>query len=148
MPVHPRDGMQKRAFAALAMKQRIVKNDWSKVVLRVMIEAAQNAGAVFNPIKKEDKELSISSDLMPICLKVLVSAAAIRSGLSLIYLSSSEIDLIAKEYIHCSANWNSIVFDSKRKPYGGTSASETLGFVNRPDENWQRTTYNMDGNKE
>jgi type VI secretion system Hcp family effector len=22
-----------------------------------------------------------------------------------------------------------------------------LSFLNRPDENWQRTTYNMDGNK-
>ncbi|MDK9585474.1 Hcp family type VI secretion system effector [Lelliottia wanjuensis] len=147
MPAHPREGVQKRAFAALAMKKRIVKNDWSKVVLRVMLDAAQDAGAVFKPIKKEDKELSITSDLLPLCSKVMASGAAIRCGLSATHLDPSEIDLLAKEYIHCSANWNSIVLDSARKPYGGASVSETLSFVNRPDENWRRTTYNMDGNK-
>ena len=147
MPVHPRDGMQKRAFAALTMKKRIVKNDWSKVVLRVMIDAAQDAGVVFKPITHEYSELILPSVLSPLSEKAIVSAAAIRSGITANPFTRAEIDIIAQDYIHCSANWNSIVFDSTRKPYGGTSVSEILSFVNRPDQNWQRTIYNMDGNQ-
>ena len=30
---------------------------------------------------------------------------------------------------------------------GGASLSEVTGFVNRPDEYWKRTTYNMDVKK-
>jgi type VI secretion system Hcp family effector len=147
MPVHPRDGMQKRAFAALTMKKRIVKNDWSKVVLRVMIDAAQDGGVEFEPITHEYSELILPSVLSPLSEKAIVSAAAIRSGITANPFTRAEIDIIAQDYIHCSANWNSIVFDSTRKPYGGTSVSEILSFVNRPDQNWQRTIYNMDGNQ-
>ncbi|MCD4560831.1 hypothetical protein [Lelliottia nimipressuralis] len=139
--------MQKRAFAALTMKKRIVKNDWSKVVLRVMIDAAQEAGVVFKPITHEYSELILPSVLSPLSEKAIVSAAAIRSGITANTFTRAEIDIIAQDYIHCSANWNSIVFDSSRKPYGGTSVSEILSFVNRPDQNWQRTIYNMDGNQ-
>ena len=30
---------------------------------------------------------------------------------------------------------------------GGASTAEIIGFLDRPDENWQRTVYNMDGKK-
>ena len=147
MPVHPRDGMQKRAFAALAMKQRIVKNDWSKVVLRVMIEAAQDAGVEFDSIPDDDDALILPDDLLPFSVKALSMGEAIRSQKQSPELSSQEIDHIAQKYIHCSANWNTITLDHRRKPLGGVSISETIGFVNRPDERWIRTIYNMDGNK-
>jgi type VI secretion system Hcp family effector len=147
MPVHHIEGMQKRAFAALTMKQRLVKNDWSKVVLRVMLDAAQEAGVVFNPIKTSDKDLSIATALIPLFSKAIESGKAIRKGGKGILFSSSEIDLLAKEFVHCSANWNSIILDSHRKIYGGMSPSQIIGFVNRPDDNWKRTTYDMDGNK-
>jgi hypothetical protein len=147
MPVHPRDGMQKRAFAALTMKKRIVKNDWSKVVLRVMIDAAQDAGVEFESIDSTKPEYALPVELRPLCDKAITSSKAARLGKSTPSFTVAETDLVAQSYIHCSANWNSIVLDSKRKPYGGTSVSEILSFVNRPDENWQRTTYNMDGNK-
>jgi hypothetical protein len=147
MPAHHIEGMQKRAFAALTMKQRLVKNDWSKVVLRVMLDAAQEAGVVFNPIKTSDKDLSIATALIPLFSKAIESGKAIRKGGKGILFSSSEIDLLAKEFVHCSANWNSIILDSHRKIYGGMSPSQIIGFVNRPDDNWKRTTYDMDGNK-
>jgi hypothetical protein len=38
------------------MKKRIVKNDWSKVVLRVMIDAAQDAGVEFESIDSTKPE--------------------------------------------------------------------------------------------
>lgn len=147
MPAHPKEGMQKRAFAALTMKHRLVKNDWSKVALRVMLDAAQAAGVVFDPITNEYNELLLSSELNALAQKAISSATSVRSGRTSDPFTSADIDLLAQDYIHCSANWNSITFDRKGSAYGGTSASEIIGFVNRPDENWQRTTYNMDGNK-
>ncbi|AVY96816.1 type VI secretion system tube protein Hcp [Lelliottia sp. WB101] len=147
MPAHHIEGMQKRAFAALTMKQRLVKNDWSKVVLRVMLDAAQEAGVVFDPIKTSDKELSFASTLIPLFTKAIESGKAIREGGNGLLLTSSDIDLLAKEFVHCSANWNSITLDSHRKIYGGMSPSQIIGFVNRPDDSWKRTTYDMDGNK-
>jgi len=147
MPAHRTEGMQKRAFAALTMKQRLVKNDWSKVVLRVMTDAAQEAGVVFKPINNEYKELLFPSELNPLVKKAVSSATSVRSGRTFDSFTSAEIDLLAQDYIHCSANWNSITFDKNMRIYGGASASETIGFVNRPDENWQRTIYNMNGNK-
>ena len=61
--------------------------------------------------------------------------------------SAKFIDIVAKNYIHTSANWNSVMIDSKGSILGGASPSETIGFVNRPDERWRRTVYNMDGKK-
>ncbi|WP_330983669.1 MULTISPECIES: type VI secretion system tube protein TssD [Enterobacterales] len=147
MPAHHREGMQKRAFAALVMKQRIVKNDWSKVVLRVMLDAAQEAGVVFKEISESDG-FDFSSTLLELYHLAISMGRDARSTGQKIGFSQQIIDIIAKDYIHCSANWNSITFDGKGKVYGGTSSSEIIGFVNRPDENWQRTIYNMDGNKQ
>lgn len=42
--------MQKRSFAALTLRERTVRNDGARVVLRVMLETAQAAGVVFDPI--------------------------------------------------------------------------------------------------
>jgi type VI secretion system Hcp family effector len=147
MPADPRNGMQKRAFAALVMKNRIVKNDWSKVVLRVMIDAAQNAGVVFNPIDPTKPEYVLPAELIPLCNTAITSSKAALLGQSTSGFTVPETDIITQSYIHCSANWNSIALDGKGRTFGGASVSETIGFVNRPDENWQRTIYNMDGNK-
>jgi hypothetical protein len=56
-----------------------------------------------------------------------------------------EVNWIAGRYIHCSAHWNAVELKPSGELQGGTSASEIVGFVNRPDENWSRTIYNMDG---
>ncbi|MGF6268164.1 type VI secretion system Hcp family effector [Lelliottia nimipressuralis] len=147
MPSHPRDGMQKRAFAALTMKKRIVKNDWSKVVLRVMIDAAQDAGVEFESIDSTKPEYALPAELRPLCDKAITFSKATRLSKSTSFFTASEAYSIAKNYIHYSANWNSITLDRNGRFYGGASISETIGFVNRPDEKWLRTTYDMDGNK-
>lgn len=139
--------MQKRSYAALTIRNRTVRNDWSRVVLRVMLEAAQDAGVVFAPISSKDKELSIPDELVPLLDKALVMGKAARSGQTPQTFSLDELDVIAKKYIHCSANWNAIVVDTGGLIHGGASLSEHIGFINRPDEQWKRVVYNMGGKK-
>ncbi|EFL5990339.1 TPA: hypothetical protein ACHGIE_004256 [Escherichia coli] len=58
-----------------------------------------------------------------------------------------EQDVIAQKYIHCSANWNAIMVNTDGFIHGGASPSELIGFINRPDEQWKRSIYSMDGEK-
>ncbi|MGX5100987.1 phospholipase effector Tle1 domain-containing protein [Enterobacter cloacae] len=139
--------MQKRSFAALTLRERTVRNDWSRVVLRVMLEAAQEAGVVFDPILSKDKELAIPDELAPLWDKALAMGKTARSGQMAQAFSQDELDVIAKKYIHCSANWNAIVVNTDGFIHGGVSPSELIGFINRPDEQWKRSVYSMDGKK-
>lgn len=139
--------MQKRSFAALTLRGRTVRNDWSRVVLRVMLEAAQEAGVVFEPILSKDKELAIPDELAPLWDKTLAMGKAVRSGQMPQAFSQDELDVIAEKYIHCSANWNAIVVNTDGLIHGGASPSELIGFINRPDEQWKRSVYSMDGKK-
>ena len=138
---------QKRSYAALTLRNRIVKNDWSKVALRTMLDAAQEAGVMFDPLRETNKELHLPDELAPLCEKAIAMGKAVRSGRSLHIFTQDEMNKIAKEYIHCSANWNAVLMDVAGVNRGGASLSEVTGFVNRPDEYWKRTTYNMDGKK-
>ncbi|MBS1203686.1 MAG: hypothetical protein H6R25_585 [Proteobacteria bacterium] len=70
--------LQKRSYAALTMRGRTVGNDWSRVVLRVMLEAAQEAGVMFEPIQSKDKEISIPDELAPLWHKALAMGKAVR----------------------------------------------------------------------
>lgn len=139
--------MQKRSFAAMTLKERTVRNDWSRVVLRVMLEAAQEAGVVFDPIRATNHELHLPDDLSSLCDKALMMGKAARSGQMPQAFSQDELDVIAEKYIHCSANWNSIVVNTDGFIHGGASPSELIGFINRPDEQWKRSVYSMDGKK-
>lgn len=138
---------QKRSYTAITLRNRIVKNDWSKVALRVMYAAAQEAGVVFDPIRETNQALRLPDELIPLCDKALAMGKAVRSGQSPGMFSQDEIDTIARRYIHCSANWNAIIADTHGFIHGGASPAEIIGFLDRPDENWQRTVYNMDGKK-
>lgn len=139
--------MQKRTFAALALRHRIVKHDWSMVTLRVMLDAAKEAGVLFDDVD-DLNELSIPGDLVSLCARAREMGKSARFRTSTVDFSQEETDKIAKSYIHCSANWNAIATDKSGELRGGASASETLGFVNRPDVDWKRTVYNMDGIKQ
>lgn len=139
--------VQKRSFAALTLRERTVRNDWSRVALRVMLEAAQEAGVMFDSILSKDKELTISDELASLRDKALAMGRAVRNGQMPPIFSQDELDVIAEKYIHCSANWNAIVVNMDGFIHGGASPSELIGFINRPDEQWQRTIYNMDGKK-
>ncbi|WP_148874374.1 phospholipase effector Tle1 domain-containing protein [Serratia marcescens] len=138
---------QKRSYSALAMRGRTVRNDWSRVALRVMLEAAQEAGVMFDPIPSKDEALSIPDELVPLWDKALMMGKAVRSWRTPQAFSQDELDVIAKKYIHCSANWNAIVVNTQGFIHGGASPSERIGFLNRPDEQWQRSVYNMDKKK-
>ncbi|WP_318358411.1 type VI secretion system tube protein TssD [Enterobacter sp.] len=136
--------MQKRSFAALTLQKRIVRNGWANVVLRVMIAAAQEAGVVFTEVEKND-DVKLPAELMSFYQKALAQGKAVRAGRIYAPFLPAEMDTIARDYIHCSANWNAVEIKESGEIYGGAWASETLGFINRPDENWRRTVYNMDG---
>ena len=139
--------VQKRSFAALTLRERTVRNDWPRVALRVMLEAAQEAGVMFDSILSKDKELTIPDELASLRDKALAMGKAVRNGQTPSTFSQDELDVIAEKYIHCSANWNAIVVNTDGLIHGGASPSEMIGFINRPDEQWQRTVYSMDGKK-
>ena len=116
---------------------------FASLQLRVMLDAAKDAGVSFEQLSNSD----LPDDLIPLCEKAISMGKATRSGTTPEEFDKFELDVIAKDYIHCSANWNSIVADSDGFIRGGASPSEAIGFVNRPDEEWRRTVYNMDGKK-
>ncbi|WP_293772302.1 DUF2235 domain-containing protein [uncultured Pantoea sp.] len=146
MPADRYGAPQKRSGAALVI-DRPTRNDWSKVVLRVMLDAAQDAGVVFAPILPKDDNLSLRPELNCLCEKAIVMGRAIRRGQSATGFTTPEILMLAEKYIHCSANWNSVVRDSQRIISGAVKPAKLVTFTNRPDERWQRTVYDMDGNR-
>ena len=137
---------QKRNYAAITLLTRKVKHDWSKVVLRVMLDAAQEAGVLFDDIQEDDK-FSLPHELTSLCEKAIAMGKAVRSGNIGSPFSQAELDIIAEQFTHCSAHWNAIVSNHQGLIQGGAALSKLIGFVNRPDENWLRTIYDMDGRK-
>lgn len=146
MPTDHYGTPQKRSGAALII-DRSTRNDWSKVVLRVMLDAAQDAGVIFDPILPDNGNLSLPAELNSLCEKAIVMGRAARNGQSAIGFTTPEIHALAEKYLHCSANWNSVVRDGQGMVIGAVKPAELVTFTNRPDERWQRTVYDMDGNK-
>jgi hypothetical protein len=146
MPADRYGTLQKRSGAALVI-DRLTRNDWSKVVLRVMLDAAQDAGVIFDPIRDTNKELRLRSELNSLCEKAIIMGRATRSGVPGTGFTTSEILMLAEKYIHCSANWSSVIRDSEGRISGAVRPAKLVTFTNRPDERWQRTVYDMDGNK-
>ena len=146
MPADRYGALQKRSAAALVI-DRPTRNDWSKVALRVMLDAAQDAGVIFDPILPKDNNLSLPPELNSLCEKAIVMGRAARSGRPAIGFTTPEILMLAEKYIHCSANWNSVVRDEQKRISGAVRPAKLVMFTNRPDERWQRTVYDMDGNK-
>ena len=146
MPADRYGTLQKRSGAALII-DRPTRNDWSKVVLRVMLDAAQDAGVVFDPIRDTNTELRLRPELNSLCEKAIVMGRAARNGQSAIGFTTPEIHALAEKYLHCSANWNSVVRDGQGMVTGAVKPAKLVTFTNRPDERWQRTVYDMDGNK-
>ncbi|WP_338557315.1 DUF2235 domain-containing protein [Erwinia sp. E_sp_B01_3] len=143
---------QKRVGAAVTI-ERVVTNDWSKVSLRVMLDAAQEAGGLFNEILPKDENLSLPPELESLCQKVIDQGKAVRSGGVPAPFISPELQLIGK-YIHCSAHWNPVVVkevwldgDKVKTIYGAVKSSNLLCFINRPNPGWIRAVWNMQGGK-
>lgn len=146
MPANHYGLLQKRSGAALVI-DRPTRNDWSKVVLRVMLDAAQDAGVVFNPILTKDGHLSLRSELNGVCEKAIIMGRAVRNGQSAPYFTTPEIQMLAEKYIYCSSNWNSVIKDGQGIINGAVKPAKLLMFTNRPDERWQQTVYNIDGDQ-
>ncbi|WP_455821302.1 phospholipase effector Tle1 domain-containing protein [Pseudomonas cerasi] len=146
MPADRYGTLQKRSAAALII-DRPTRNDWSKVALRVMLDAAQDAGVVFDPILPKDDHLSLPVELNSLCEKAIVMGRAVRRSQPVIGFTTPEIHALAEKYLHCSANWNSVVRDGQGRITGAVKPAKLVTFTNRPDECWQRTVYDMDGNK-
>ncbi|WHP31495.1 PAAR domain-containing protein [Trabulsiella odontotermitis] len=136
---------QKRSYAAVTLRNRTVRNDWSKVVLQVMLDAARDAGVLFKSVHEKSSELSLPGELVSLSEKARAMGRAARSGKTPDAFTSEELNIIAGQYLHCSANWNAIATDADGVIRGGAAPVEIISFVNRPDENWRRTIYNMDG---
>ena len=145
MPADRYGTLQKRSGAALTL-ERPTRNDWSKVALRVMIDAAQDAGVVFEPILLKDDNLSLPAELNSLWEKAIIMGRAVRNGQSVSGFTTQEINALAGKYLHCSANWNSVIRDSQGRISGAVKPAKLVTFTNRPDYRWQRTTYDMDGN--
>ncbi|WP_034951049.1 phospholipase effector Tle1 domain-containing protein [Erwinia oleae] len=146
MPADRYGTLQKRSGAALVI-DRPTRNDWSKVVLRVMLDAAQDAGVEFSPILPKDDNLSLRPELNSLCEKAIVMGRAIRGGQSAPGFTTPEILMLAEKYIHCSGNWNSVARDGQGIISGAVKPAKLVTFTNRPDERWQRTVYDMNGNR-
>ena len=146
MPADRYGMLQKRSGAALIL-ERPTRNDWSKVALRVMIDAAQDAGVVFEPILPKDDNLSLPTELNGLYKKAIMMGRAVRNGQSVSEYTTGEITALAGKYLHCSAHWNSVIRDSQGRITGAVEPAKLVTFTNRPDERWQRTIYDMDGNR-
>ena len=112
-----------------------------------MLDAAQDAGVVFEPILPKDDHLSLRAELNSLCEKAIVMGRAVRNSQSTPGFTTPEILMLAEKYIHCSANWNGVVRDDQGMISGAVRPAKFVTFTNRPDERWQRTVYDMDGNK-
>lgn len=146
MPADRYGTLQKRSSAALVI-DRPTRNDWSKVTLRVMLDAACDAGVVFDPMDETVPDFALKAELNALCEKAIVMGRAVRQGQIAPGFTSPEILMLAEKYIHCSANWNSVVRDGQGMVSGAVKPAKLVTFTNRPDEHWQRTVYDMNGNK-
>lgn len=135
-------GKKKRVGAAVTLK-RTLSNELSNVALHIMLDAAQDAGAVFTGV--ESKVYAVPEALMPCLKKGLVLSKAARYGGPSEPFLQHDIESIAGDYIHCSANWNSVKLNDNGKVMGAVKAAKVISFVNRPCENWKRTVYDING---
>ncbi|WP_061709770.1 T6SS phospholipase effector Tle1-like catalytic domain-containing protein [Pseudenterobacter timonensis] len=148
-----RAGMiQKQVGAAVVFERMAIPNDWANVCLRVMLDAAQEAGVLFNEIQEEDEEYSLPAELKVVCDKAIAQGKAVRQG-QVPQAFTEEEQLLIGKYTHCSANWN---IESDRNlwvdPKTGEIFIRRLGpkedkafvFPNKPNDHWVRSVWYMD----
>jgi hypothetical protein len=152
MDVQRTGTIEKHVGAGITLK-RIVPNDWSKVSLRVMLDAAKDTNVIFEPIRNTDTDLLLPPELDSLSEKAVNQGRMIRAGGSPVPFTPDELLIIGK-YIHCSANWNGVKFKSVwldgkqvRTIYGAEKAIHLIGYVNMPNKNWTRSIWNMKGEK-
>lgn len=145
VPEDKRLGMMKQVATAVRVRRR-VKNTWAYISLLVMLDAAKDAGCHFDSHGIKEK---IPASLDSILTKIIIQGRSLRAGKSFLKLNSQEIGIISRDYIHCSAHWNEVLLKGKGLISGQRLVSEQpswpvkpfklITFINRPEENWQRT---------
>ena len=144
---------EKKAGAAVFLTRQAIPNDWEKVCMRVMLDAALEAGVMFGDIDPQNPDTSLPTELLPLCDKAIAQGRAVRRGREPMSFTSEEMHIIGR-YLHCSANWN---IDSDRSLWVDPSTGEVFlrshyaptderSFVwpNAPGEAWVRTVWMMD----
>jgi hypothetical protein len=69
---------EKKVGAAVFMTRRAVPNDWEKVSLRVMLDAAQDAGGIFGDIDPQNPDTALPAELLSLCDKAIAQGRAVR----------------------------------------------------------------------
>lgn len=144
---------EKKVGAAVFLKRQAIPNDWEKVSMRVMLDAAQDAGVAFQDIDPTNPNTSLPSELLPLCEKAIEQGRAVRYGKESVSFTQNEMLTIGR-YTHCSANWD---IDSDHSLWVSPSSGEVFlrrhyaptkeqSFVwaNAPCDGWVRTVWSMD----
>lgn len=148
-----RAGMiQKQVGAAVFFERMAIPNEWASVCLRVMLDAAQEAGVLFEPIRQTNIELQLPSELTPLAEKAIAQGKAVRLG-QVPQAFTEEEKLLIGKYTHCSAKWNiesdrNLWVDPKTGEIFihrfGPKEDKAFVFPNKPNDHWIRSVWHMD----
>lgn len=147
-PPDQHEQARKRVGAAVVFR-RSLRNDWAKIALRVMADAAQEAGVALSTIDEDDPEFSLPPELRPLCEFSREQGEQLRSG-GVLQPFSRDMLHIAGRYIHFSAHWcavqESFVWRDGRWLTTVSKAirpEALISYPDRPEENWMRTIYRI-----
>lgn len=140
----------KEVYAA-ARVQRTVLNNWTYVVLRVMLDAAEEANVSFKTLKRQElnDDYPVPDELSGALGKAISNGKKVRKGQSPEVFTPEELALITRRYVHISGNWNAVEMDVGQS--GEPTIKDPNGFIpqltfaNRPNKNWRRAVYNQQG---
>lgn len=121
--------------------------------MRVMLDAAQDAGVIFGDIDPQNPDTALPAELVSLCDKAILQGRTARQGGEPESFSADEMRIIGR-YLHCSANWN---IDSDLSLWVSPSSGEVFlrnhyaptderSFVwaMAPGKGWVRTVWRMD----
>ncbi|MGO4744350.1 T6SS phospholipase effector Tle1-like catalytic domain-containing protein [Serratia quinivorans] len=145
-------GIQKQVGASVFFERMAIPNEWASVCLRVMLDAAKEAGVVFEEIQENDEKYSLPPELKVLCDKAIAQGKSVRLGQVPQAFTEEERLLIGK-YTHCSAKWNiesdrNLWVDPKTGEIFihrfGPKEDKAFVFPNKPNDHWVRSVWYMD----
>jgi len=144
--------IQKQVGAAVFFERMAVPHEWANVCLRVMLDAAKEAGGLFAPIDPKNPDMKIPPELRSLAEKAIAQGKAVRLGQEPQAFTEEERLLIGK-YTHCSAKWNiesdrNLWVDPKTGEIFihrfGPKEGKAFVFPNKPNDHWVRSVWYMD----